>query len=272
MAQVLIKCPRCAKNNFWQTATNRLKCKNCCYLFTPKINPVNLPNKILKQIVAEFLLEHSTNIILDRVKVSKYKLLKTLTLLRMKMTKDVPRVFSGIVEVDETYLGGQWKNKPLKIKLKAVKSKRGRGTTKQPAFGILCRNGLVFAELITGTEANDLQPIIERKVIKGSIICSDTWRGYTGIAAKGYVHRSVNHSEKQYSDKKGNHINGLEGFWGYLKRKLSAKGGIRRQKLHLYLGEYVWRYNHRKLSFKERERLLFKLIINRCQSVNWFKN
>jgi hypothetical protein len=42
-------------------------------------------------------------------------------------------------------------------------------------------------------------------------------------------------------DGKGNHINGMEGFWGYLKRKLASKGGIRREKLPLYLGEYVWR-------------------------------
>jgi hypothetical protein len=56
---------------------------------------------------------------------------------------------------------------------------------------------------------------------------------------------SLNHGEKQYSDGKGNHINGLEGFWGYLKRKLVSKGGIRREKLPLYLGKYVWRYNHR---------------------------
>lgn len=261
MERLRTKCPVCSKTKFWKLKDQRLKCKNCYGVFTPKINSVNLSNNILKQIIAEFLLEHSTNVILSRVKVSKYKLLKTLTLLRIITIKDVPKIFSGIVEVDETYLGGQWKNKPLKIKLKAVRSKRGRGTTKQPAFGILCRNGSVFAELIDGIEADDLQPIIEKKVKKGSTICSDTWCGYTGIAAKGYVHRLVNHGEKQYSDKKGNHINGLEGFWGYLKRKLAAKGGIRRQKLHLYLGEYVWRYNHRKLNFKEQEKLLFKLII-----------
>jgi hypothetical protein len=58
-------------------------------------------------------------------------------------------------------------------------------------------------------------------------ISSDIWKAYTGIAARGYVHRLVNHDERQYSDGKGNHINGLEGFWGYLKRKLASKGGVR---------------------------------------------
>jgi len=258
-------CLKCKSRNCWNISDGRLKCKKCKYLFTPKENPINISNKILKQIISEFILEHSTNIILSRVNISKYKLLKTLTLVRIEMTKDILDIFSGTVEVDETYLGGQWKNKRLNVKKRAKVrekiSKRGRGTTKQPAFGILCRNGSVWAELVNNVEKEDLQPRIEKQVKRGSTVCSDTWRGYTGIAQKGYVHRLVNHSQNEYSDMRGNHINGLEGFWGYLKRKLSAKGGIRKEKLHLYLGEYVWRYNHRKLSFKERENLLFKLII-----------
>jgi len=110
----------------------------------------------------------------------------------------------------------------------------------------------VWAELIDNAERKELQPLILKQVKKGSTICSDTWKDYTGIAAKRYVHRLVNHHKKTYSDLKGNHINGLEGFWGYLKRKLAAKGGIRKERLHLYLGEYVWIYNYRTLDFKEQ--------------------
>jgi len=190
------------------------------------------------------------------------------------MTKDVPAVFEGIVEVDETYLGDQMKNRKLKERLKIKKNRqqettRGFGTLKQPVFGILCRSGQVWARLINKTKAEDLQPLIEKQVKKGSIICSDTRRGYTGIALKGYVHRLVRHAENEYTDQKGNHINGLEGFWGYLKRKLAAKGGIRRERLPIYLGEYVWRYNHRKLSLKEQEEnLLFTLFFKHFRSEN----
>jgi transposase-like protein len=228
-----------------------------------------LSRKLARQIVSEFILEHSTNIILARVNISKYKLLKVLTLLRMEMTKDVPEVFDGYVEVDETYLGGQMKNRKLAERLKyqkRAKRTRGFGTIKQPVFGILCRSGKVWAKVMDKTEAIDLQPLIERQVRKGSTICSDTWRGYTGIAQKGYVHRLVKHSEGEYSDKRGNHINGLEGFWGCLKRKLAARGGIRRKKLPIFLGEYVWKYNHKNSSLKEQENLLFKLIIQHFRS------
>lgn len=62
--------------------------------------------------------------------------------------------------------------------------------------------------------------------------------------------------QKEYVDKnnKSNHINGLEGFFGYLKRQLAARGGIRKNRL---LAEYVWRYNNRDLPIeKQIERLL----------------
>jgi transposase-like protein len=101
---------------------------------------------------------------------------------------------------------------------------------------------------------------LKKQISRGSIICSDTWRAYTGLAAKGYVHRLVNHNKKEYSNKRGSHINGLEGFWGYLKRKLAAKGGIRKEKLPLYLGEHVWRYNHKNQNFKNQESRLFTML------------
>jgi transposase len=225
MVRLRTNCLKCSNKEFWQTADGRIKCSQCRYAFSPQATPYSIPVKLLKQVISEFLLEHSTDVILSRVSISKYKLLKILTLLRIVMTKDIPAVFTGTVEVDETYLGGQWKNKRLKTKQKLGKTKRGRGTFKQPAFGILCRGGKVWAELITGVEAENLQPLIEKQVKKGSTVCSDSWRAYTGIAAKGYVHRLVKHEKNQYSDRHGSHINGLEGFWGYLKRKLAAKGG-----------------------------------------------
>jgi len=261
-----ILCHRCKNNKTWKLKSGRFRCSVCGTTFSPRISGICLPEKTLKKVISEFILEHSTNVILSRVNISKYKLLKILTLIRIVMARDLPEVFDGTVEVDETYLGGQMKNRRIKDKMKLEKIKgsrkklSGHATIKQPIFGILCRDGKVWAQLIHNTEAIDLQPLIENQVKKGSVVCSDTWRGYTGIAAKGYVHRLVKHSEGIYSDGKGNHINGLEGFWGYLKRKLAAKGGIRKEKLPLFLGEYVWRYNYRKLSIRDKEIKAYSLL------------
>jgi len=73
----------------------------------------------------------------------------------------------------------------------------------------------------------------------------------------------VEHGKGEYSDCKGTHINGLEGFRGYLKRKLVSKGGIRRERLHLYLAEYVWRYNNRKLSNEQKVKKIIGLLKKR---------
>lgn len=190
--------------------------------------------------------------------IDRKRIYRALLVVREVMARDIPGVFSGTVEVDETYLGGQWKNK--RKSQRSGGTKRGRGTKKTPVFGVLCRNGKVWAEIVPDVEAKTLLPLIKKRVKRGSVVCSDTWKSYTGIAAKGYVHRLVEHGKGEYSDGKGNHINGLEGFWGYLKRQLAAKGGIRRERLPLYLAEYVWRYNHRSLSAdKKTESMLRSL-------------
>lgn len=263
ITQFRTKCPKCDTRKTWKiTYRDRRRCSKCRHTFTPKTANLNIGKKLLIKVLKDFLLELNTNKILEcNPKITKHHLLKVTQLARIAMTKDIPIEFSGIVEVDETYLGGSWKNKRLATKKSEPKSKRGKGTTKQAIFGILCRSGLVHAELIEGVSKKDLQPIIERKVEKGSTVCSDTWGGYTGIAAKGYVHRLVDHSKQEYSDLKGGHINGMEGFWGYMKRKLVSRGGIRKTRLKYFLGEYVWRYNHKKLTLQEQVNKLLNIIV-----------
>ncbi len=196
----------------------------------------------------------------QETRLNRKRVLRALTHVRVAMQRDVPDVFSGSVEVDETYLGGQWKNKRYGVRLSG--SKRGRGTSKTPVFGILCRGGKVWAQIVPDVEAKTLLPLITNRVESGSTVYSDTWKSYTGVAAKGYVHRLVKHQKGEYVNEEGNHINGLEGFWGYLKRRLAAKGGIRRERLHLYLAEYVWRFNHRNQSIDtQKKQLLNSLII-----------
>jgi len=218
-----------------------------------------LSRKQWKELLKWFILGLSSNKISEQTGFNKPRTLRALMHIRKAMKTDIPKQFSGIVEVDETYLGGQWKNKPKTTRKKGTK--RGRGTSKQPVFGIYARNGIVWAELVDDSKAKTLQPLITKQVRSGSTVYSDTWKGYTGIATKGYVHRMVDHS-KEYVNK-GVHINGLEGFWGYLKRQLASKGGIRRERLGLYLSEYVWRYNHRNLSVDEQVKKIIGLLKSR---------
>jgi len=81
-------------------------------------------------------------------------------------------ILSDTVEVDETYIGGQWKNK--RHSAKAGGSKRGRGTSKTPVFDILCRGRKVWAQVIEDVEAKTLLPLISKRVELGSTVYSDT--------------------------------------------------------------------------------------------------
>ena len=259
MAMLRAKCRKCFGKKFWRVRRGKLRCRKCGYEFVPKIGGINLTKYQWKALLKWFLRCQSINVITEETKISKYKTLKALNMVRKAMAIDVPEIFSGVIEVDETYLGGQWKNKRKSVKKKQTQSKRGLGTTKQPVFEILTREGKVWATIVSDTEAEDLIPIIEKRIKKGSRINSDTWRAYTGLATRGYVHRTVEHAKQEYARGK-NHINGLEGFFGYLKRQLASRGGIRRERLPFYLAEYVWRYNHRDLPVEKQIQRLLNLV------------
>lgn len=73
------------------------------------------------------------------------------------------------------------------------------------------------------------------------------------------MYQTMEHAQKEYVVGK-NHINGLEGFFGYLKRKVAAKGGVRRKYLPLFLSEYVWRYNNRQMDLNQKVNRLLQYI------------
>ena len=254
------RCPGCNYNKYWVIRRGKYKCTKCKHEWTPYRLPLRLTKTQWQKILRYFILGLSSNKITSETGTEKRRILRALNTTRKVMIRDIPGVFEGAVEVDETYIGGQWKNK--RKAEKAQETKRGRGTRKQPVFGVLCRNGYVWAELVPNVEADTLLSLIRNRVKQGSVVYSDTWKGYTGVASGGYVHRLVEHGKGEFSDKRGSHINGMEGFWGYLKRNLAAKGGIRRERLPLYLAEYVWRFNHRNLSTDEQ---IYKLLKSLCK-------
>lgn len=253
-----LQCPQCGSRQYWMCSRNRRRCAGCRADWVPGRLPLRLVAAEWQAVVRWFLLGLSAQRIGQQTGLERRRVLRALRQVRRAMARDVPPVFGGTVEVDETYLGGRRRNE--RRPQRALPRKHGRGTPKTPVFGILCRGGAVWAQVVPDLEAATLLPLIRRRVHPGSIVCSDTLRTYTGIAAKGYVHRLVDHTQGTYVDRTGTHINGLEGFWGYLKRQLAAKGGIRRDRLPLYLAEYVWRYNHRHDSLLHQRRRLVTLL------------
>jgi len=257
------KCPRCGNSKSWIIRRDKRKCSACRHEWRANHLPLHLSRNEWKRLLRWFVLGLSSAGIAREAGLGRGQVLRALTLVRQAMAHDIPPVFEGTVEIDETYLGGSWKNKRKSIR--AQETKRGRGTSKQAVFGVLCRNGQVWAEVVPNVEARTLLPLLRKQVAAGSVVCSDTFKSYTGVAARGYVHRLVKHENQEFSDGQGNHINGLEGFWGYLKRMLAAKGGIRRERLPLYIAEYVWRYNHRSMDIKDQIKSILRQLENKYE-------
>ena len=166
--------------------------------------------------------------------------------------------FVGEIEADESYFGARRK-RGFRGKLK-----RGRGTMKQPVFGLFKRNGRVYTEIIPNCRKKTLQGIMQGKIDATSVIYTDGWRGYDGLVDVGYdQHFRVNHGENEFSKGNGVHINGIESFWSFAKRRFVKFNGVKKNfELHLKESEWRWGMDHTELQ-KE-----LRLILRMFERIN----
>ncbi|MBL4885827.1 MAG: IS1595 family transposase [Planctomycetaceae bacterium] len=144
--------------------------------------------------------------------------------------------FQGEVEVDESYFGP-----------KRVRGKRGRGAGgKTIVFGIFKRAGHVYTEIVPDASKKTLLKAIRGQVSLDTVIHSDGWRGYNGLVDVGYAkHLRVYHGENEFANG-SSHINGIESFWSYAKRRLIKFNGVPKHMFYLHLKETEFRFNQRK--------------------------
>lgn len=153
--------------------------------------------------------------------------------------QETPR-FSGEVELDESYFGG-----PRRKKRAHDRRRRGRGAeNKVPVFGILKRDGRVYTQVIKNASKQELLPIIRLIIKQKSTVYTDKWKSYDGLVLDGYKHYRINHS-KRYSNRRGTHVNGIENFWSFAKRRLAKFNGVSRLTFLLHLKECEFRYNNK---------------------------
>ena len=144
----------------------------------------------------------------------------------------------GELEADESYFGPR-----------RVRGLRGRGAGgKTVVFGLLKRGQNVYTEIVPNASKAVLQAIIRGKADIASIIHTDRWRGYDGLVDVGFdKHLRVNHGNNEFA--RGNvHVNGIESFWSYAKRRLVQFNGVPRHTFCLHLKETEYRFNHRHQS------------------------
>ena len=241
-----LDCPKCGVHgNFYRMTRERAYvCQHCKHQLHPTVGTImeRSSTPLHKWFYAMFLFTTTRHGVpakeLQRQLGVTYK-----TAWRMghEIRKYMARVdgetpLGGIVEVDETYIGG-----------KRSGGKRGRGApNKTVVFGMLERGGDVMTKVVQNVRKKTLQPIIKGNVEQGSTVNSDELKSYSGLSKAGFEHETVNHSAGEYVD--GDcHVNGIEGFWARLK--LSIRGThvhVSRKHLQKYVKEFEYRYNRRK--------------------------
>lgn len=144
--------------------------------------------------------------------------------------------FSGEVEIDESYFGPR-----------RIRGKRGRGAgSKVLVLGILKRGGKVYTQIIPRATKKNILPILQGKILEETTVHTDGWKSYDGlIDLKRLKHYRVYHAKNEFVRGKS-HINGIESFWSFCKRRLRKQNGVHKNKFLLHLKESEWRWNHRK--------------------------
>lgn len=143
----------------------------------------------------------------------------------------------GIVEIDETWIGG------------SRKGSRGRklNTKQQIVMGMVERDGKARAKILEGRNTPHMTPFIREHVSEGTHVMTDEYFAYAALKHIGYIHKTVKHKERFAMG--DIHTQTIEGFWSQLKRSINGTYHVVSPKhLQSYVDEFAFRHSLRKTS------------------------
>lgn len=246
-------CPFCGSINVCRFATGRLfKCREkvCRKKFSVTVGTIYESSKLplTTWFVATYLLAvHSKGIsslqlanILGITQKSAWHLNHRI---REMLTEKDPVQLSGIVEVDETYVGGSDFNRH--------KNKKKGPDSKAMVLGAVERGGKVKTRVIQKTTIENVQGVIREIIEPDSTMVTDEHHAYKKLKDT-YNHETVNHKKKEYV--RGNvHTNSIENYWSILKRQIDGiHHFVSPAHLQRYCNESAFRYNRRGITQDER--------------------
>lgn len=253
-----------ATSKIYVCAGNKYKCKNTGKYFNVRTATIFEDTKmpLQKWFIALYIFSS------HKKGISSHQLAKDLditqksawfVLHRLRYAFDHPAFkaqLGNTVEVDETYIGGKEKNKHSYKRTKGLQGGKGKAMV----VGIVERGGNVIAQH-ANKEHGVIDFLIQKNVKRGTNLMTDDARTYE--SARGYIHRVVNHSAKQYVNGMA-HTNTIEGFWSHFKRGID---GIYHQisvkHLQRYATEFSYRYNTRKIGESNRFNLILSNMVGR---------
>ncbi len=253
-----VECPRCeSKNVARMEDRHQYQCRSCRYQFSVTAGTIfhdtHLP--LWKWFLAVYLIvESKKGISANQLKRTLDVSYKTAWYLchriRAALNEVDAQLLKGIVEADETFVGG-----------KVEGEGRGYKGNKTLVVGALQRDGNICLQVVRGRDRETLHDFI-RENVSGDVeaIYTDEWEAYRGVADEDTEHETVNHSEKEYARGKV-HVNSMENVWSLLKRSIiGSYHQVSAKHLDAYLDELEFRFNNRENPYMFRDAML-KLLL-----------
>ncbi len=249
-----VRCPRCESPKCYYTSTRETwECDSCGYHFSvtsgTMLHDTHLP--LRKWMMAVYLMVES------RKGISALQLKRSLEVayktawylshrIRAAIENAYPLPLRGIIELDETYIGG-----------KAEGMGHGYKGNKAVVVGAVQRNGKIALQVVRGRDRETLHAFVGKYTAdETEAYFTDDWAPWDGIGDDDTRHETVNHSLNEYV--RGDvHTNSVEGVWSLLKRSIiGAYHKVSIKHLDAYLDELEWRFNNRDNPWLFRDTLL----------------
>lgn len=262
-----IRCLYCGHYTVYRYSNGvRFKCKNCKEYFSAKVGTIFESSKLplVKWFLAMYLIgSYKKGISSCQLARELGVTQKTAWIMAHKIRNAMRKVdaekLEGVIEVDETFVGGKNKNRH---KDKKVKYTEGRTfQDKTPVVGMMQRGGELRCTVTSDTKIVSIRPVILDNIKEGSTLYTDEWAAYKTLPLS-YKQAAVDHSKGMYRN--GDVCtNAIESFWSHLKRMIiGVYHKVSRKHLQRYVDEITFRFNSRHMKQGERLRLMFTQI--RC--------
>lgn len=234
-------CPKCQKKDgFYRVEKRRCySCSGCGHQVSPTEGTIfhKSSTSLKTWFYAMFLMTSSKNGVsakeLERLTGVTYKTAWRMAHQIRKLMGQGRGLLSGIVEADETLIGGK------------VRGHAEQRSSKVPVAGLLERGGDIKVRVMRDVRATSLLPNVVNNVAPGSKVFTDELLSYSSVGKYGFVHARVNHGEYEWVRAEV-HTNSIEGFWSQLKRSINGTfHQVSRQHLQGYVDEFAFRYNRR---------------------------